>query len=251
MESVSPSPANGGLRYLWARHRIRLLSDYNSLRNHGRESEAITELGLRYNLLTAFTSFVAVDTEIRNQDGKPVSVKQPLPLPQGVSDYAVGEMAMASAYARSGYAMKAKTGRHLAYDTSSMRAHGAPSDDDRGAPGGAETRDRAAVVASRTITLGEIIVSGGLTKEAVSKVVKERMQDLEKHYRGGDSVARLVVSIRIGANGKVKAVKVLQGAADFQRRHRRSRSRSGGSPLPVTALRHRPRSPCSWVRRRT
>jgi Ca-activated chloride channel family protein len=45
-------------------------------------------------LLTAYTSFVAVDTRVRSKDGQVITVKQPLPLPQGVSDYAVGNTSM-------------------------------------------------------------------------------------------------------------------------------------------------------------
>jgi hypothetical protein len=51
--------------------------------------EEVTELGLRYHLMTQHTSFVAVDTIVRDT-GEVVTVKQPLPLPEGVSDYAVG-----------------------------------------------------------------------------------------------------------------------------------------------------------------
>jgi len=40
--------------------------------------------------MTQYTSFVAVDTIVRDT-GEVVTVKQPLPLPEGVSDYAVGE----------------------------------------------------------------------------------------------------------------------------------------------------------------
>ncbi len=87
---VKPSEANEALRYLWARHRITMLSDYNKLRSDDRRIREVTELGLRYNLLTAYTSFVAVDSEVRNADGTSATVKQPLPLPEGVSDYAVG-----------------------------------------------------------------------------------------------------------------------------------------------------------------
>ena len=87
---VKPSEANSALRYLWARHRITVLSDYNMLRASDKRIQEVTELGLRYNLLTAYTSFVAIDSEVRNTDGKPTTVKQPLPLPQGVSEYAVG-----------------------------------------------------------------------------------------------------------------------------------------------------------------
>ena len=49
----------------------------------------MTGLGLKYHLMTDYTSFVAVDTIIR-ETGEVVTVKQPLPLPQGVSDYAAG-----------------------------------------------------------------------------------------------------------------------------------------------------------------
>ena len=53
--------------------------------------QEITRLGLEYSLLTQYTSFLAVDHVVRNRDpGENVAVKQPLPLPQGVGDLAVG-----------------------------------------------------------------------------------------------------------------------------------------------------------------
>lgn len=89
--SVKPDRRNAALRYLWARERIRLLDDYNNLNyDEGRVKE-VTQLGLDYNLMTAYTSFVAVDKEIINKEtGETVAVKQALPLPENVSDYAVG-----------------------------------------------------------------------------------------------------------------------------------------------------------------
>jgi Ca-activated chloride channel family protein len=47
-------------------------------------------LGLKYNLLTNYTSFIAIDSEIRNASGEQNTIHQALPLPQGVSNYAVG-----------------------------------------------------------------------------------------------------------------------------------------------------------------
>ncbi len=80
---------NKALRYLWARHRIMRLADMVKLSPDDEQIKEVTQLGLDYNLLTDYTSFVAVDTEQR-ADGKPRhTVKQPLPLPQGVSDAAV------------------------------------------------------------------------------------------------------------------------------------------------------------------
>lgn len=85
----APSAQVSALSYLWARHRIALLSDYNKLRKNGQRVEEVTQLGLKHNLLTAYTSFVAVDSEVRNQGGEAATVKQPLPMPEGVSDMAL------------------------------------------------------------------------------------------------------------------------------------------------------------------
>jgi Ca-activated chloride channel family protein len=79
------------LRYLWARSWVDLLEDQmNLLPGDAELKEAITDLGLRYTILTSQTSFVAIDSEVVNKGGKQDTVKQPLPLPEGVSNYAVG-----------------------------------------------------------------------------------------------------------------------------------------------------------------
>jgi Ca-activated chloride channel homolog len=76
---------------LWARHRIQSLSDQEAQEGGGAQKQAITDLGLRYGLLTQYTSFLAIDAVVRNtQGGATPSVDQPLPLPQGVTNLAVG-----------------------------------------------------------------------------------------------------------------------------------------------------------------
>jgi Ca-activated chloride channel family protein len=86
------SPSAGALRYLWARHRIAELTDEEALTADGEQRDSILELGLKYNLLTQYTSFVAVDRVVRVKDPDgTVTVDQPLPLPKGVSDLAVAE----------------------------------------------------------------------------------------------------------------------------------------------------------------
>lgn len=88
---TKPLAVNAALKYLWARYRITILGDYNHLRRDDDRIKQITDLGLHYNLLTQYTSFVAVDYLVRKDpDGTLVTVKQPLPLPSGVSDTAVG-----------------------------------------------------------------------------------------------------------------------------------------------------------------
>jgi Ca-activated chloride channel family protein len=61
-----------------------------TLRGGNAQREAITTLGLRYSLLTNYTSFVAVDRVVRRSDTPSTPVHQPLPLPQGVANSAVG-----------------------------------------------------------------------------------------------------------------------------------------------------------------
>jgi len=87
---IQPDEANRALRYLWARSRIAELSDYGSRSVSDDRVKDITSLGLKYNLLTQYTSFIAVREEVRNPLGPAQDVNQPLPLPLGVSDLAVG-----------------------------------------------------------------------------------------------------------------------------------------------------------------
>jgi Ca-activated chloride channel family protein len=85
-----PDEANTALRYLWARARIAELSDYGSSDIDDGAIKEITALGLKYNLLTRYTSFIAVREVVTNPTGSAQDVKQPLPLPVHVSDLAVG-----------------------------------------------------------------------------------------------------------------------------------------------------------------
>lgn len=88
--STQPDEGNSALRYLWARSRIAELSDYGSSDLSEESIKAITALGLKYNLLTRYTSFIAVREVVVNPNGGADNVDQPLPLPLGVTDLAVG-----------------------------------------------------------------------------------------------------------------------------------------------------------------
>jgi hypothetical protein len=89
--TVSPDSRNAALKYLWARERIRSIDDYSSFGARPKDKDTVTKLGLKYSLLTAYTSFVAVEEETANEHPDQLKkVEQPLPLPQGVSDLAVG-----------------------------------------------------------------------------------------------------------------------------------------------------------------
>jgi Ca-activated chloride channel family protein len=88
--TTQPDQANGALRYLWARSRIAELSDYGAYQVDDENVKTITALGLQYNLLTRYTSFIAVREVVTNPTGSAEDVKQALPLPLRVSNLAVG-----------------------------------------------------------------------------------------------------------------------------------------------------------------
>lgn len=85
---VVPSDNNSALRQLWARRKLVNLSDFNT---QTENKDEIVNIGIKYNLLTVHTSFVAVLEEVRNPEANSQDVKQPLPLPEGVSNLAVGD----------------------------------------------------------------------------------------------------------------------------------------------------------------
>ena len=89
VSEYQPDEENTALRYLWARSAIAELSDFGGGEPPQKDIKAITDLGLKYNLLTPYTSFIAVREKIVNP-GSADEVHQPLPLPEGVMDTAVG-----------------------------------------------------------------------------------------------------------------------------------------------------------------
>jgi len=187
---VKPSEANAALATLWARHRITVLTDYNGLRASDKRTEEITELGLRHNLLTAYTSFVAIDSEVRNTEGKPATVKQPLPLPQGVSDYAVGGKMMHA------YAPMAQAAKRDGLGTSADRA---PVKEKRAKD---EEKDGKAF-----LVIADVAVSQGLSKEDVVRKLTGQTPKLESCLAGAKG--KVVIRLTISPDGTVKSVQIL------------------------------------------
>ena len=91
VENSMISQKHNAIRYLWAREKIQGFSDYGDSELDNTTISKITKLGLDYNLMTEYTSFVAVDRqEIVDANEKLTTVKQALSMPQGVSNYAIG-----------------------------------------------------------------------------------------------------------------------------------------------------------------
>lgn len=90
LSQVKSRPEHRALSFLWARSRIATLGDFGFAEPTTLAKSEITALGLKYNLLTDYTSFVAVARKVVNPGGAAQNVDQPLPLPAGVSNSAIG-----------------------------------------------------------------------------------------------------------------------------------------------------------------
>ena len=189
VERFRPLERNGALQYLWARHRIALLSDYNHLRPNDKRVEEVTRLGLTYNLLTAHTSFVGIDTQVRYEGGKPVTVRQPLPLPENVSNLAVGG------------AMP----RQMAYLAKSLPA---PTEALRSGDKAVDEARSEKEAAASSLTIGKVTVSGGLSKEDVTRVIRNEISALERCMvmPGIRRGSEFLLVVEVEASGKVLSV---------------------------------------------
>jgi Ca-activated chloride channel family protein len=90
--------ANDALATVWARTRVdELMSKYYGAKEPDRKAieNEITQLGLEFGLMTQFTSFVAVEERVVNQDGKQVRIEVPVEGPAGTVYSAVGDLTAA------------------------------------------------------------------------------------------------------------------------------------------------------------
>jgi Ca-activated chloride channel family protein len=188
VQRVKSLKSNSALRYLWARHRITMLSDYNKLRSNEKRVKEVTELGLAYNLLTAYTSFIAVDPEVRNQGGEQATIKQPLPLPQGVSDYAVGSAKMSLA------------------PSSLMARKEAPAPlEERATQREVKEQEKD----NRVASIEELTIQGALSREAVLQALKKNLPELQRCVSPDGPGKRLVLQLVVGMDGRIKGVKTV------------------------------------------
>jgi len=198
MASYSPSESNAALKYLWARHYIAALCDDNHIQPTDQRKQEIINTGIQFNLLTPFTSFVAIDHSIRSTDGKPVTVKQPLPLPQGVSDLAVGRKKMRSLQTTmaetTNYAWKVEK-ESLNQDLASQHSH-------------------ATVIHNPK----KMNVTGLISPQALNLVIEKHMREIQSCYQtylSNDSSIKGNALLRVTINSDGKPISIKLISKDF------------------------------------
>jgi Ca-activated chloride channel family protein len=202
LKDAKAGPENAALRLLWARQRIMNLVDFS---HFDRENQAVvkevTALGLKYSLMTPYTSFVAVD-QVKRADGQVVTVKQPLPLPEGVSDLAVGEV---RSKAMMPSMMPASPSQMLAKNE--MGYTGGARKPKVGPHGGGTIRG-ATEVAQVSLTVKDVQVKGNLTPAAVQKALEDELAKLTQCCQDAAKAglklpAELTLTFTIGLDGKI------------------------------------------------
>ena len=185
---------NEALKYLWAREKIARLDDYGAVGLDVKDE--LTQLGLKYSLMTAYTSFVAVDTVIRDT-GEVVTVKQPLPLPQGVSDYAVGR----------GYAKACKSGLSTTYSANLQGGYGPAV----AYESGIADQYYVSQPIPPKIEITRVYLSGakypqGITLSEIKKLLSPLEQELVKLFREWE-LKKIQIALSVKA-GQVKSIKI-------------------------------------------
>lgn len=96
-DSVRPKKQNKAIRLLWARDRVKYLSyldqpgGYNAAGADSAVGDQILAIGLKYGLLTNYTSFIAIDRRERNKEGvEDSTIQQELPMPQNMENSSIG-----------------------------------------------------------------------------------------------------------------------------------------------------------------
>ncbi len=229
---VRPLATNSALRYLWARERLHWLADLNRLGASEETKKQITDLGLNYNLLTDYTSFVAVDTVIRRNGEKVETVRQPLPLPQGVSDQAVGGQQKLRAMPSTSYlpsrAGGAVTNAPAATEAYSEMEISRPADKrathpDLLAAARKWTFPRAPMTSGVLLTLrfkqgvlrvDTVAASGGLTEAAIRQALTQQLDTIRKAFKADLQAdpaltGTVVLNLAIDTNGRVSAVTLI------------------------------------------
>ncbi|MCE5242092.1 MAG: VWA domain-containing protein, partial [Desulfobacteraceae bacterium] len=207
---VKPRAENSALKYLWARSRVAQLSDYNKLQQSDERVRRITETGLEYSILTAYTSFVAIDSQVRRKGEDAATVKQPLPLPQGVSDSAVGGSANTAMLS----VVPPAPGSPLTSYNKSLPAGARPAKEATGV----RTDGRRKEEAAPKIVIEKLAVEGGIPETMVRRFVEQHLVELEqcfKSWGGNTSRVKLTLKWTITPDRKTKDVRTtIEGAPD-------------------------------------
>ena len=206
---VRPADArqeNAALRSLWARKWVEILEDERTMSSTQQLKLAITDIGLTYNLLTSFTSFVAIDSEIVNRGGGVDQVRQALPMPAGVPNTAIG---VAYGVGGLGIIGTGKGGGGTGYATLGMASFNTIGSSGTGSGYG----HASGALISRHASAPQVIpgaatVRGSLDKEIIRRVIRRHINEVRFCYEqelgtNPELAGRVAIEFVISTEGSV------------------------------------------------
>ncbi|MCK4232630.1 TonB family protein, partial [candidate division WOR-3 bacterium] len=202
-------PSHDVIPTLWARTKIAKLSDQMY---HGQDEDIvneITELALKYKIMSRYTSFVAVSEEVRNVNGKLETVQVPIPIPEGVSYEGVfGKEEADGYYGGTGRALKSAP--YMAREKAPVSLSGTTQNaaGQKPALGGS--------VSFETPT-----VLGALSADDVTSAlesIEDKLVEIYERYLAKDASieGRAVFGITVKADGTVENVVVKSSTIDHK-----------------------------------
>jgi TonB family protein len=202
-------PENAALQALWARKWVEILEDERTMNSADQLRKAITDLGLAYDLLTTFTSFVAVDSEVANRGGPAQRVRQALPMPAGVPNSAigVGGLGLMGIGIGAGGVGEGTIGFGN-FGTIGRGGKGAGSGYGRGFSGSSYR-----AVSAPEVIPGMATVRGSLDKDIIKRIIRRHINEVRYCYeqelgKKPDLEGRVAVQFVIGSDGTVTSSSV-------------------------------------------
>lgn len=202
-------PSHDVIPTLWARTKIERLSDESYVEGETQDLvNEITELALKYRIMSRYTSFVAVSEEVRNVNGKLETVQVPIPIPEGVSYEGVfGEEEADMGYS-GGTGRALKSAPYVAREKTPVPLIGATQNG---------TAQKPALVGS--VSFETPTVLGALSADDVTSAlesIEDKLVDIYERYLKKDASieGRAVFGISVKANGSIEDVVVKSSTLD-------------------------------------
>jgi len=203
-------PSHDVIPTLWARTKIERLSDESYTKGEIEDLVAeITELALKYRIMSKYTSFVAVSEEVRNVNGKLETVQVPIPIPEGVSYEGVFGEEEADGYS-GGTGRALKSAPYMAREKTPVPLIGATQNG---------TAQKPAL--NGTVSFETPTVLGGLSADDVTSAlesIEDKLVEIYERYLKKDASieGRAVFGITVKANGTVENVVVKSSTLDHK-----------------------------------
>ncbi len=210
------APAHVALSRLWARAKVSSLSRAMwELGESTERIESITQVALDHHIMSAYTSFVAIDSATPVHRGPPVRVIQPAAAPEGVDMQSAGGATFGAT--GTGWGGGGTGEGTIGLGSIGAIGHGAGTGTGQGYGAGAGTGLRGRGTTGPTARAAAPTVTGALSPEVIRRVVLRNLGAVAHCHelalaRNPTLAGRLVLQFVIGPLGNVLSVVMRENA---------------------------------------